>query len=91
YIYIVYYDRRNHTNETSDVYVAWSSDSGASFKNVKISEMPFIADAAVPIGNYIGIAAHDGVVTPVWTRTENGTTSIWISVIKQADLESTKQ
>jgi hypothetical protein len=90
YIYIIYYDRRNYVNETTDVYIAYSKDGGASFKNVRISETPFTADAAVSIGNYIGIAAHDGLITPVWTRTENGKSSVWISVIKQLDLESIK-
>lgn len=90
YIYMLYYDRRNYTDETTDVYVAYSKDGGASFKNVKISETPFVADAAVPTGNYIGIAAHDSLITPVWTRTENGKSSVWISMIKQLDLESVK-
>lgn len=90
YIYIVYYDRRNYMNETTDVYVAYSKDSGATFKDVKISEASFVADAAVTIGNYIGISAHAGLITPVWTRTENGKSSVWISMIKQADLESVK-
>lgn len=91
YLYIIYYDRRSYDDERSDIYIAWSNDSGSSFRNVKISETPFVADATVPIGRYIGIAAHDGVVTPVWTRTENGSSSVWISIIKQADLEGVKK
>ena len=87
YIYILYYDRRNHVNETTDVFIAYSKDGGASFKNVKINETPFVADADISIGDYIGIAAHDGVITPVWTRTEGAKNSVWISVIKQEELE----
>ena len=87
YIYILYYDRRNHVNETTDVFIAYSKDGGASFKNVKINETPFVADAGISIGDYIGIAAHDGVITPVWTRTEGAKNSVWISVIKQEELE----
>jgi hypothetical protein len=90
YMYIIYYDRRNYINETTDVYIAYSKDGGASFKNVRISEASFVADATVTIGNYIGLAAHNGLLTPVWTRTENGKSSVWMSVIKQADLESVK-
>lgn len=90
YIYIIFYDRRNYTNEATDVYVAYSKDGGAIFKNVKISETPFVADSTVTIGNYIGISAHDGLITPIWTRTENGKSSIWMSVIKQQDLENVK-
>lgn len=90
YVYIIYYDRRNYINEATDVYVAYSKDGGTSFKNVKISETPFVADAAVITGNYIGIAAHNGVITPIWTRTENGKSSVWISTIKQLNLENAK-
>jgi hypothetical protein len=89
-IYILYYDRRNYINENTDVFVAYSKDGGASFKNVKISETPFVADATTTAGNYIGIAAHEGVITPIWTRTENGKSSVWISTIKHADLENIK-
>lgn len=87
YIYIIFYDRRNYINETTDVYVAYSKDGGASFNNVKISEVPFVSDASVSTGNYIGISAHDGVVTPVWTRTENGKSSVWMCTVKQEELE----
>jgi len=87
YIYIIFYDRRNYINETTDVYVAYSKDGGASFKNVKISETPFVSDASVSIGNYIGIAAHNGIITPVWTRTEEGKSSVWMCTIKQDELE----
>lgn len=89
-IYIVYYDRRNYINETTDVYVAFSKDGGVNFTNVKISETPFIADVAVTIGNYISISAHAGIITPVWTRTEDGKSSVWMSVIKQEDLDKVK-
>ncbi len=90
YIYIIYYDRRNYINETTDVYVAYSKDGGVSFKNVKISESSFVSDAGAPGGNYIGISAHNGVIAPIWTRSENGKSSVWISVIKQEDLEKIK-
>ncbi|MFN8335910.1 MAG: sialidase family protein [Cyclobacteriaceae bacterium] len=86
-IYIVYYDRRNYVNETTDVYIAFSKDGGASFKNVKISDAPFVADGAVTTGNFIGISAHDGTIAATWTRTENGTASVWLSVMKQEELE----
>lgn len=90
YLYVVYYDRRNYIDETTDVYIAYSTNGGASFKNVKISETSFIADAEVVTGNYIGISAYDGLITPVWTRTEDGKSSVWISTIKHQDLEGLK-
>jgi hypothetical protein len=89
-LYILYYDRRNYINETTDVYLAFSKDAGATFKNVKISETAFVADAAVPLGNYIGISAHAGMITPVWTRIENGKSAVCISIIRQDELDTLK-
>lgn len=89
-IYILFYDRRNSTDESTEVYLAYSTDSGSKFKNVKISSAPFVSDASVSLGNFIGIAAHDGVITPVWTRTENGKSSVYISIIRQDDLDKLK-
>jgi hypothetical protein len=90
HLYILYYDRRNYINETTDVYLAFSKDAGATFRNVKISAVPFISDPAVPIGNYISISAHNGVITPIWTRTENGKSAVWMSVIRQEELDALK-
>lgn len=89
-LYALFYDRRNSKNESTEVYLAYSTDSGSNFKNVKISDTPFISDANVSFGNFISISAHAGVITPVWTRSENGKSSVWISVIHQEDLEKTK-
>ncbi len=41
FIYVVYFDRGNYEDNQTDVYLAYSTDSGSSFKNVKISETPF--------------------------------------------------
>ncbi len=71
-IYIVYYDRSAYDDTQTDVYLAYSTDTGSSFKTVKISDSTFTAtpvDGAV-IRTFI--AAHKGIVTPVWTRTDNG-------------------
>ncbi len=68
YLWSVFYDRRNHPgNDSTDVYLAWSTDGGAHFKDVKISERPFLPRKHVFFGDYINIVAHDGIVRPVWT------------------------
>ena len=90
FIYIVFYDRRDHHDLQTDVYLAWSVDGGASFKNVKISETSFVPDEKEFFGDYTNIAAHKGTITPIWTRMENGKTSIWTAVIKQSDLDKLK-
>lgn len=90
YIYIVYYDRRAYDDLQTDVFLTYSTDGGANFKNLKISEKPFTPNPDVPFGDYIGISAHDGIITPVWTRMDDGKTSIWTTVIKQEELDKIK-
>jgi hypothetical protein len=85
-IYIVYLDRGAYTDTQTDVYLAYSIDGGANFKTAKISEAPFIAEGAVPYGDYIAVAAHKGIITPVWTRIDQGKTSIYTVVIQQTQL-----
>lgn len=90
FIYIVFYDRREHEDLQTDVYLAWSVDGGASFKNVKISESSFLPDEKEFFGDYTNISAHKGVITPIWTRMDEGKTSVWTTVIKQSDLDTLK-
>ncbi|MDW8331011.1 MAG: sialidase family protein [Cyclobacteriaceae bacterium] len=87
YIYIVFYDRRNHSDNSTDVYLAWSSDNGSSFKNIKLSESPFKPDFNGMPGIYTHIAAYNGVIIPVWTRVDGTRTTIWTAPVKQWELE----
>jgi len=82
-IYIVYYDRRNYDNESTDVYLARSTDGGETFSNFKISESPFIPYSSIFFGDYTNIVAHNGRVRPVWTRLENGNLSVLTAIIDQ--------
>ncbi|ELR72108.1 Neuraminidase (sialidase) [Fulvivirga imtechensis AK7] len=85
-IYILYYDRRAYDDLNTDVYLAWSTDGGSSFHNKKISETPFAPDAEYFFGDYTNIAAHEGRIVPVWTRMDDGKTSIITAVIDQEEL-----
>lgn len=85
-VYVMYYDRRNHTDNQTDVYLAWSLDGGNKFSEVKISESPFIPDASKFFGDYSNISAHKGVIAPVWTRMDEGKTKVLTAIINQVDL-----
>lgn len=85
-IYIVYYDRRNHEDLNTDVYLAYSIDGGRSFQNVKISEKPFSPSEDVFFGDYTNIVAHEGRIVPIWTRMDEGKTSVVTTIIEQDDL-----
>jgi hypothetical protein len=90
YIYIVYYDRRESKDLSTDVYLAYSIDGGASFKNVKISETSFTPQDDKHFGDYISVSAHKGVITPVWTRMDEGFTSVWTTIIREEQLDINK-
>jgi hypothetical protein len=76
HIYIVFYDRRNHADLKTDVYLATSTDGGVTFTNEKISQTPFEPDPSTYMGDYINITAYGGFVRPIWTSLENGVLSI---------------
>lgn len=87
FLYIVYYDRRNYNDEQTDVYLASSTNGGQSFQERKISESPFKPVSGRFLGDYNNISAQGGVITPIWTRMDNGNTSVWTAVIKQSSLD----
>lgn len=82
YLYVVYYDRRNHSDDHTDVYLAVSKDGGNSFYNIRISQRPFLPYSTLFFGDYNNIAAWKGTVRPVWTRYEKGKLSIWTALIE---------
>jgi len=82
-IYVVFYDRRNYSDNETDVYLAKSTDGGDTFLNERISQWPFDPDQSVFFGDYINITAHNGMVRPVWTRLEGAKLSIWTAIIDE--------
>jgi hypothetical protein len=80
-LWAVFYDRRETTGNATDVYVAKSTDGGDSWSDFKVSESSFIPTANAFLGDYIGIAAYRNVVRPIWTRMENGVTSVWTAIL----------
>ncbi len=81
FVYIIFYDRRNYTNNNTDVYMAISQDGGDSFENVKISETPFLPDAGIFFGDYTNITAYNNIVHPIWIRADGTSRSLITSVI----------
>lgn len=77
YLYFVFYDRRNYSGDSTDVYVAASTDGGTTFINRKISKSAFVPIDGVFFGDYTNITAHNGIIRPIWTRSNLGQVSIW--------------
>lgn len=82
YVYIVFYDRRAHSDNSTDVYIAYSVDGGETFINKKVSESPFLPNDKVFFGDYNDISAHNGMVRPIWTRLDQGELSVWTALIQ---------
>lgn len=81
FLYIIFYDRRNYSDNKTDVFLAVSKDGGTTFENIKISESPFTPTGSVFFGDYSNIAAHNGIVRPIWTRLQGGNLSVWTALI----------
>ncbi len=83
HIYVVFYDRRNFDDHTTEVYLATSTDGGKSFVNEKISENPFKTNGDLFFGDYNNIVAHQGSIRPIWTQVDGQTLSIWTAIIEK--------
>lgn len=81
HLHFVYYDRRNYSDNQTDVYMAVSKDGGETFFNYKVSEEPFVPSAWIFFGDYNNVAAHDNIIRPVWTRMHDQQRSIWTAII----------
>jgi hypothetical protein len=76
-LYVVFYDRRETAGTATDVSLARSTDGGATFTNMRVSASSFVPDPQVFFGDYTGIAAWEGRVTPIWMRMDGSVLSIW--------------
>lgn len=75
-INILFYDRRSYNDLQTDVYLARSTDGGESFKNIKISENPFVPSKKIFFGDYIGISSYNDFVACIWQRLEDKKISV---------------
>jgi len=85
-LFFVFYDRRNYSDNRTDVYLATSHDGGESFQNFCISESPFMPTPTVFFGDYTGISACNNIVRPVWARLDNGQLSVMTALVDSADV-----
>lgn len=82
YVYCVFYDRRNYTDNSTDVYLAVSKDGGQTFENIRISERPFTPIKGPFFGDYNDISAVNGHIRPIWTRMDSGKLSVWTALVE---------
>jgi len=80
-VWLVFFDRRNHSDTNTDVYMAVSEDGGENFTNFEVSETPFVPYSTVWFGHYIGLAAEDDLVIPVWNRMDEGVSTVMGAIV----------
>lgn len=81
---VIYYDDRNVSSTKCEVYTSNSTDGGATWWDLKVSDVSFtptpiggLADGY--FGDYLGNHARDGWVYPVWTDNRTGIAMTYIS------------
>ncbi|HRI47318.1 MAG TPA: sialidase family protein, partial [Ignavibacteriaceae bacterium] len=82
HVYVVFYDQRNTTTDSAEVYMARSIDGGVTFENIKVSDArfkpkPISGLAGGYHGDYIGITALNNTVYPFWTDDRTGNYQGW--------------
>jgi hypothetical protein len=80
-LYWVFYDRRNHQDMATDVYLAFSNDGGNTIRNRKISTNSFTPSANQFFGDYNDISAVNGKIRPIWTIMNDSKSSIYTAII----------
>lgn len=82
-LHFVFYDRSNYKSSDKQTDVVWcmSKDGGNTFQQQTISEKSFIPNDKVFFGDYLGIAAVNGHIRPIWPRMDNGKISLWTALI----------
>ncbi|HTF82318.1 MAG TPA: T9SS type A sorting domain-containing protein, partial [Cytophagales bacterium] len=76
-LHIIYYDDRNVSATQIEAWMSSSFDGGSTWGDYKISDVAFTPSpipglAAGYFGDYLGLAAYNDVVYPVWTDNRTG-------------------
>jgi hypothetical protein len=60
-----------------------SKDGGKTFIDTKLSKTPFIPYKEVFFGDYLNIAAVNGVIRPIWPRMDDGLITLWVALVSE--------
>jgi hypothetical protein len=82
-LHFVFYDQSMYKSESMQTDVAWciSKDGGNTFEQKTISEKPFVPNETFFFGDYLGIAAHNKRIRPIWPRMDNKKITLWTALI----------
>jgi len=80
----IYYDDRNTSSASCEVFAANSYDGGLTWEDFKVSDVSFTPSpisglASSYMGDYLGISAYGGKVYPCWTDNRGGLYMTYVS------------
>lgn len=83
---VVFYDDRNVTSNKCEVFMAWSTNGGTTWQDMKVSDVSFTptpipALASQYMGDYLGISSYNGKTYPCWTDNRLGYCMTFVSPI----------
>jgi len=87
YLYCLFYDRRNHDADTTDVYLAVSRDGGNSFVNFRINDNWFVPTAEDFFGDYISVQARNNIIRPIWMQMQQHRLRIYTALVNADNLD----
>ena len=88
YVAVVFYDNRDtYKADSCDVFAAISAVGTTTFVNIKVSDRAHKPRALSGYSDgyysdYIGVAANNNVIFPVWTDNRNGTAQIYTAKVE---------
>ncbi len=81
-LHVVYYDRRAHEDDHTDVYVATSIDGGNTWTEERVNAESFKPLSFVFFGDYNNISSYNGMVRPIWTEFREGKLQVWTALLE---------
>ena len=83
---VIYYDNRNVTGDSVQVYISRSVDGGTTFSDVRVSDHNFKPGSIAGLaggyqGDYIGITSGNGKLYAYWADNSTGIYQAWMSII----------
>ncbi|HEV8082294.1 MAG TPA: T9SS type A sorting domain-containing protein [Chitinophagaceae bacterium] len=92
-VYVDYYSLDQATGFSTNTYVAYSYDGGATFQNQIVSDVPHTTQAINNTifgygyaGDYIGMTAYNDKVYAAWMDNRSGTWQIYVSKISDVSI-----
>lgn len=87
-VYIIYYDgHHSKSNMFTDVYMAFSTDGGTTFNNLRLTPNSFpLPEKFIFFGDYIDIDAVNNIVRPIWTDYNNNNTQVKCGLVSATDI-----